>query len=74
MPPDTLRNLPIDIAAIAQSVSTANSLKAKGKRPNVDRRGALARAVSQERGKDKHATAGEVLDRLCGGDVVTECR
>lgn len=66
--------LPMGITAIARTASTANTIKAKGKRPNVDRRGALARAVSQERGKDKHATAGEVLDRLCGGDVVTECR
>ena len=74
VPPDIKRELPINIAAIVRTASAANRLKSKpGElRPNVDRRSKLAQAVSNERGQDHAATAWEVLDRLCGGDVVKE--
>ena len=66
--------LPIEIAAIARTSRAANTLKSKPgeRRPLVDRRSTLAKAVSDERQQDPTATAWEVLNRLCGGDVVKE--
>lgn len=68
------RELPLIVASIGgASTSQVATLKAKQPR-NIDRRSTLAKAVAQERGHDQFATAGEVLDRLCGGDVVKECK
>ena len=69
--PEWKWQIPLFTASISNSsASEAATLKGQRER-NVDRRSALARAVARER-RDRHATAAEVLDRLCGGDVVKE--
>lgn len=68
------RDIPIEIAAIARTVSIANKINAKGERPTVDRRSPLTKAIARERQKDRNATAMNVLNLLCGGEVVKECK
>lgn len=66
------RELPLIVASIGGE-TTSQTAKLNSRQPrNVDRRSKLAQAVSNERKTDPTATAWEVLDRLCGGDVVKE--
>ncbi len=68
------RIVPLIVAAIG-GATTSQTATLKATQPrNADRRSALAKAVAEERSQDLFATAGEVLDRLCGGDVVKECK
>lgn len=68
------RKLPLIVASISgASTSQTATLKAKQTR-KVDRKSTLTQAVSQQRRDDPFASAMEVLDRLCGGDVVKETR
>ena len=67
------RQLPVQIASIhGESASAKQRAVAANVRKFVDRRSTLAKAIADERGRDHYATAAEVLDRLCGGDVVKE--
>lgn len=67
------RELPLIVASIGGAF-TSKSATLKATQPRrVDRRSTLARAVAGERACDPTATAGQVLDRLCGGEVVKEC-
>ena len=71
---DWKRQLPLIAASISgASTSQTATLKAKQTR-NIDRRSTLAKEVSKQRKFDPTATAAEILDRLCGGDVVKELR
>ena len=71
---DWKRKLPLIVASISgASTSETATLNQKQRRP-VDRRSPLTQAVSQQRRDDPFASAMEVLDRLCGGDVVKELR
>ena len=72
--PEWKRQLPLIVASIGgETTSQAATLKATQRRTG-DRRSTLTQAVSRERSQDRFATAAEVLDRLCGGDVVKELR
>lgn len=72
--PEWKRTLPLLVASIS-GATTSQTATLKATQPRkVDRRSTLSKAVSQERRKDPHATAMEVLDRLCGGDVVKETK
>lgn len=66
------RELPLIVASIG-GVTTSQTAKLNSRQPrNIDRRSTLARGISNERRQDPTATAWEVLNRLCGGDVVKE--
>ena len=68
------RLLPLIVASIGgETTSQTATLKAKQTR-NIDRRSTLAKEVSKQRKFDPTATAAEILDRLCGGDVVKELK
>ena len=72
--PEWKRQLPLIVASIGgETTSQAATLKAKQTR-NIDRRSTLTKEVSKARKFDPTATAAEILDRLCGGDVVKELR
>ena len=72
--PEWKRLLPLIVASIGgETTSQAATLKAK-QNFGVDRRSTLAKEVSKQRRSDPTATAAEILDRLCGGDVVKELR
>lgn len=60
-------DLPLCVAAIGgETLAVVASRKAQKPR-NVDRRSSLARLIAAERKRDPHATAFEVLDRICNG-------
>jgi hypothetical protein len=66
------RELPLIVASIG-GATTSQTAKLKARQPrNVDRRSSLALAVAKERRNNPTASAIEVFNRLCGGDVVKE--
>ena len=68
------RLLPLIVASIGgETTSQAATLKAK-QNCGVDRRSTVSKEVSTQRRFDPTATAAEILDRLCGGDVVKEVK
>lgn len=68
------RLLPLIVASIGgETTSQTASLKAKQTR-KIDRRSTLTKEVAKERRFDPTASAAEILDRLCGGDVVKELK
>ncbi|QDL53567.1 hypothetical protein [Rhodoferax aquaticus] len=72
--PEWKRQLPLIVASISgETTSQTATLKAKQTR-KVDRRSTLTRAVAEQRRFDPFASAAEILDRLCGGDVVREMK
>ena len=68
------RQLPLIVASIGgETTSQKATLNARQTR-KVDRKSTLTKAVKAERRSDPTAQASEVLDRLCGGDVVKELK
>lgn len=66
--------LPLIVASIGGSTTSQTaSLKAKQTR-QIDRRSTLTREVAKQRRSDPTASAAEILNRLCGGDVVKEMK
>lgn len=78
VPPDIKRELPINIAAIVRTASAANRLKSKPgeRRPMVDRRGALRKAVEEAVRSNEDNSTSYILNLLIGSDkgVVTELK
>lgn len=68
------RILPLIVASIGGATTSETATLKATQRRSGDRRSTLTQAVSHERCSDPYATAAEVLDRLCGGDVVKEMR
>ena len=71
---DWKRQLPLIVASISGASTSETATLNQKQRRAVDRRSPLAQAVWQQRRDDPFASAMEVLDRLCGGDVVKELR
>nr|WP_315848849.1 hypothetical protein [uncultured Rhodoferax sp.] len=68
------RLLPLIVASIGgETTSQTAKLKATQTR-KVDRRSTLTRGVAEQRRFDPSASAAEILDRMCGGDVVKEMK